>query len=125
MSSFFEQELRKLFGDGKIIQEPHFVGRACLGSLGSDLRVRVEFTDPFVAKNYDVLSVKVLNRTGGVVDQVRLRITEMIGIKKIPNHPSFRDGLAPHIWTYNGKTEWYGYYPDDKDYQAMRQAVSQ
>ena len=125
MSSFFEQELRKLFGDGKIIHEPHFVGRACLGSLGSDLRVRVEFTDPFVARNYDVLSVKVLNRTDGVVDQIRLRITETIGIKKIPNHPSFRDGLAPHIWTYNGKTEWYGYYPDDKDYQTMRQAVSQ
>ena len=35
MSNFFEQELRKLFGDGEIIHDPVFVGRACLGSLGA------------------------------------------------------------------------------------------
>ena len=43
MSNFFEQELRRLFGDGEIIQAPKFVGRACLGELGGDLQVRAEF----------------------------------------------------------------------------------
>lgn len=43
MNNFFEQELRKLFGDDEIIQAPKFVGRACLGELGGDLRVRAEF----------------------------------------------------------------------------------
>ena len=33
VSNFFEQELRKLFGDGKIIHDPAFVGRACVGGL--------------------------------------------------------------------------------------------
>ena len=37
MSNFFEQELRKLFADGTIIRDPVFVGRACLGSLGTIL----------------------------------------------------------------------------------------
>ena len=41
--NFFEQELRRLFGDGEIIQGPKFVGRACLGDLGGELRVRAEF----------------------------------------------------------------------------------
>ena len=43
MSNFFEQELRKLFGDGEIIHDPVFVGRACLGSLGAGRQVRAEF----------------------------------------------------------------------------------
>lgn len=123
MSSFFEQELHKLFGDGKVIQNPQFVGRACLGTLGNDLRVRVQFKDPFVSRNYDVLSVSVLNRTDGEVDKITLRIEEMIGIKQIPNNPNFRDGLSPHIWIYNGKTEWYGYQPNAADYKTMRQEV--
>lgn len=36
--NFFEQELRKLFGDGNIIESPEFVGRTCLGALDGDLR---------------------------------------------------------------------------------------
>ena len=38
MSNFFEQELRKLFEDGQVVPSPKFVGRACLGDLGGDLR---------------------------------------------------------------------------------------
>jgi len=33
VSNFFEAELRRLFADGEIIQNPKFVGRACLGNL--------------------------------------------------------------------------------------------
>jgi len=43
MKNFFEQELRKLFGDGELIHSPHFTGRACLGTLGKNLRVRAQF----------------------------------------------------------------------------------
>ena len=45
MSNFFEQELRKLFGDGKIIHAPAFVGRACVGGLDAGRQVRAEFCD--------------------------------------------------------------------------------
>lgn len=41
--NFFEQELQKLFADGTVISGPTFSGRACLGTLGKDLRVRAEF----------------------------------------------------------------------------------
>ena len=43
MSNFFEQELKKLFGDGMIIGAPAFSGRSCYGTLGKDLRVRAQF----------------------------------------------------------------------------------
>ena len=65
MSNFFEQELRKLFGDGKIIESPQFVGRACLGTLGGDLRVRAQFITGIIANQYNALKIVVLNRTDG------------------------------------------------------------
>ena len=32
--NYFEQELQKLFGGGQVFEDPSFVGRACLGTLG-------------------------------------------------------------------------------------------
>ena len=49
--TFFEQEFRKLFADGSIIQSPQFLGQACFGELDRDLRVRVQFTDPSVLRS--------------------------------------------------------------------------
>ena len=42
MSDFFEhdQELRRLFEDGSVIDTPVFVGRACLGTPGKDAQMR-------------------------------------------------------------------------------------
>ena len=61
--TFYEQELRKLFADGTVIGSPKFTGRACLGTLGKDLRARVQFVTSGHADHYDVISVTVLNRT--------------------------------------------------------------
>jgi len=55
MSNTFEQELRKLFGDGALIQSPTFAGRACLGRLDGELRVRAEFVTTGVADHYNAL----------------------------------------------------------------------
>lgn len=123
MSNFFEQELRKLFGDGKIIESPRFVGRACLGSLDGDLRVRTQFVTAGYVDRYEALLVTVLNRTDGEVDRICLSLRDLLGVKQIPNNPNFQDGLAPYIWTYRGKSEWYAYQPTDADYQALRRAA--
>ena len=108
MNTLFEQELRDLFGDGTIVHKPIFIGRTCFGTLGGDLRVRIEFDDPAVLRNYDSLSVKVINRLSGLVDHIDLPIVDLIGRKMIPDNPNFPDGVAPHIWIYNGTVEWYG-----------------
>ena len=125
MSSFFEQELRKLFGDGKIIGDPFYAGKSCFGTLGKDLRVRVDFMYTCVVGNYDGLEVTVIDRTGGKIDSYVVDIVDLLGMKFPPEHPQFTKGVAPHIWTYNNKTDWYAYYPTDADYQAIRQAVAQ
>lgn len=125
MNTLFEQELRNLFGDGTIVHKPIFIGRTCFGTLGGDLRVRIEFDDPAVLRNYDSLSVKVINRLSGLVDHIDLPIVDLIGRKMIPDNPNFPDGVAPHIWIYNGTVEWYGYKPNAADRAAIRSTVAQ
>ena len=123
--TFYEQELRKLFADGTVIGSPKFTGRACLGTLGKDLRVRVQFVTSGHADHYDAISITVLNRTDGVVDKLRLRLKDILGIKQVPGNPNFRNGVSPHIWEDGGKAEWYAFRPTAADYSAMRQAVSE
>lgn len=77
MNNFFEHELRKLFGDGEIIQSPRFTGRACLGTLGKDLRVRAQFVTTGIADHYDALRINVLNPIDGPVDTITFRFREM------------------------------------------------
>lgn len=119
--NFFEQELRKLFEDGEIIHEPRFVGRACLGELDGDLRVRAEFTNLGIACEYRALKVTVLKRTDGEVDKLLLDLADVMGKKTVPDS-NFPGGIAPHFCTY-GDGEWYVYQPTAADYQALRRAV--
>ena len=124
-SSLFLQELQDLFGDGTIVHKPIFIGRTCFGTLGGDLLVRIEFEAPAVLRNYDSLSVKVIHRLSGLVDHIVLPIVDLIGRKMIPDNPNFPDGVAPHIWIYNGTVEWYGYKPNAADRAAIRSTVAQ
>jgi len=125
MSSFFDQELWRLFGDGKIIDSPACAGRSCLGTLGRDLRVRVQFVSTHVADEYDALKLTVLNRTDGPVDTLVLKLRDLLGKKPVPGNPNFREGVTPHIWKDYGKFEWYAYRPTDADYETIRQAAAQ
>lgn len=125
MSSFFEQELRKLFGDGKIIDDPTYSGRSCFGTLGKDLRVRVRFITSGYADHYDSLKITVLNRTDGPVDTLVLKLKDLLGMKPVPGNPNFRNGVVPHILDDYGKVGWYAFHPMDADYEAIRAAVGQ
>lgn len=118
MSDFYEQELRKLFGDGKIIGSPFYAGKSCFGTLGKDLRVRVDLMDTCV-------DVAVIDRTKGPLDHFAVSFSDLLGRKFPPEHPQYVYGVTPHIWTYNNKTDWYAYHPTDADYEAIRQAVVQ
>ena len=107
MSNFFEQELRKLFGDGKIIHDPAFVGRACVGGLDAGRQVRAEFVTMGHADHYEALRVTLLDNDLGVVDKLTLRLEDVWGKKAIPNNPYLKSGVTPHIWVNDDKTEWY------------------
>ncbi len=125
MSSFFEQELWHLFGDGKTFDTPACSGRACLGTLGRDLRVRAQFISTHISGEYDALKLTVLNRTDGPVDILVLKLKDLLGKKPVPGNPNFRNGVSPYIWVYQGKPEWYAFQPTAADYDTIRQAAKE
>ena len=77
MTNFFLEELRKIYGDGRVIHDPQVVGECCYGSLG-DLRVKARFTKDIVANQYPYLTVSILNLTKGEIDSVRMKIGDII-----------------------------------------------
>lgn len=123
--NFFEGELRKLFGDGKIISTPSFTGLACLGTLDKDLRIRAQFVTTGYADHYDALKLTVLNRTDGPVDTLLLRFRDIWGRKPVPGNPNFPSGVSPHIWTCDGRTEWYAWSPAQADRGQLIQQIQQ
>ncbi len=125
MSNFFERELGRVFGDGQVICDPTYSGRACLGTLGKDLRVRAQFISTHISNQYDALKLTVLNRTDGPVDTLVLKLGDLLGKKPVPGNPNFRSGVTPHIWDDYGKLEWYAYRPTAADYETIRQAAKQ
>ena len=86
-------------------------------------RAKIQFTTCGTADHYEALQMTILNRSDGQVDTLRLHFKDVLGTKQVSN-PNFRNGVAPHAWTYNGKTEWYAYHPNSRDYQKLTDAVS-
>ena len=104
--NFFESELKKIMRNSAILKDQKYVGRMCYGTIGGDLRARVEFVTLGVSDHYAGIKASIINRKEGVVDSVLLRFTDIWGKQKVSN-PNFKEGMNPHIWTNSGKSEWY------------------
>lgn len=121
--NYFEQELRKLFGNDAAISDKRFVGRAFFGKLTENLRVRVDFVTMGTANHYEALKATVINRNDGPVDTLTLRFSDLLGRKPV-NNPNFREGISPYIWKYGDKIEWYVYKPTKADYDQISGALN-
>ena len=121
--NYFEQELRRLFGNDAAISDKRFVGRAFFGKLTENLRVRVDFVTMSTANHYEALKATVINRNDGPVDTLVLRFSDLLGRKSV-NNPNFREGISPYIWKYGDKIEWYVYKPTKADYDQISGALN-
>ena len=120
--TFFERELKKMFGTGASFSEPRFVGNCCYGRLTDQIRVKINFQTGMVADHYDRLKVTLLNRNEGTIDSMVVKFGDVLGLKKTTN-PNFRDGVNPHIWSYGKESGWYVYQPGKEDYKVLSEAV--
>ena len=106
----FQNELNKIFGNDSVFDNTRFVGRACYGSLGADLKASAQFVSLHISNQYDALKINIINRTEGAIDSVTIRFKELWG-NKYTNNPNFREGVSPHLWLDGDKLEWYVYTP--------------
>lgn len=117
--NIFEQELRRLAASCREIKNPVIAGRALYGDLGGDNRVKLQFVTMRTYESYEALQATVLNRNDGKVDSLRFHFDDVWGKK----FDLDRNRGVPHIWTYNGKSEWYAYQPTNADFQQLGRAV--
>ena len=119
--TFYEKELRKIVEPN--YPDATFVGRACYVRLNEMNRAKIQFITGGIANQYNALWVTILNRQEGDVDNLVLRFSDLLGIKKVSN-PNYRDGIMPHIWDNHGDVGWYVYHPTSQDYQKLYSAVN-
>jgi len=122
MKSFFEQELRKLASQLSMLEDVRFVGRACYGRVSENIRAKLQFVTMGHADHYEALQVTLINNTEGEIDRSVIRLKELWGMLPTDN-PNFPQGVAPHIWTYSGKSEWYAAQPGPAEYEALAEGV--
>ena len=115
--NFFESELKKIMRNSAILKDQKYVGRMCYGTIGGDLRARVEFVTLGVSDHYAGIKASIINRKEGVVDSILLRFSDIWGKPKVSN-PNFKEGVNPHIWTDNGQSDWYVFYPGAAEYRT-------
>ena len=120
--TFFQSELEKILGKSSLLKNKKYLGKCCYGILDGDIRAKVEFKDRQVADNYSGIWVTILNRKEGPLDTVYLSFSEILGKKQV-NNPNFREGVIPHIWTNEGKDQWYAYQPVKSDYRKLTEKV--
>ena len=121
--NYFEQELRRLFGNDASISDKRFVGRAFFGKLADNLRVRIEFVTLGMSDHYEAIKATIINRNDGPVDAVTLRFSDLLGRETVSNQ-NFRDGITPYIWKYGDKIEWYVYKPIKADYDQISESLN-
>lgn len=116
--NFFEQEMRKMFGDSPVIQDAQYCGRTLIGKVDDELRVKLQFITTGIADNYDSIRLKIINRTEGEVDTEVFRFTDILGTPNAPSRPIY-------IWSNRGgDTNWYGYRPTEIDYDQISETIN-
>lgn len=101
--NFYEKEMRQMFGDSDIFQEPKFTGKTMLAKLDDELRIKLQFAASYISGQFDSIQMTVINRTDGVVDKQQFKFSDIIGKFTRPG----REPLDYHMWEYQGKPEWY------------------
>ena len=124
MTNFFEEELRKLFGNGEAICNPVFLGNVCAGTLDGDLRVRAEFAATEEKDEYDALLIRVIHRGGGEIDRLTLRFLDVWGKKPRQKSPQTVEDTEPCVVAFANRADWV-VTPDDEDRRILRERVGQ
>lgn len=76
--NIFEEELRRLFGDGIILDSPMFSGQLCMAEVGTDCHVQIQFIPGTAKDQYDTLQIIALRQTNGYVDAFRLKLSDVL-----------------------------------------------
>lgn len=114
------EELKKMFEGRITMQDMHYVGKACYGKLEENLRGKIELGQGFLDSGYTRLTVSVLERTNGLVDQMKFLISDVTGFKKETDGERM---AGPELNSYEDSI-WWNCEIEEADYQKIAEAVN-
>ncbi len=118
--TFFEQELRRIVKHCDAIHCARFVGRECIARLTDDVTVKLSFRSMKIADHYDALQIRLLNRRDGEIDTQMLRLSDVWGKVTMRGR---NEPIEPYAWTYQDETNWYGFQPNEMQFDLLSRSV--
>ena len=120
--TFFEKELRRIVKHSEMIHHPKFVGRECIARLSEDITVKLSFRSLGIANQYDTLHIRIMNRHEGEIDNQIIRFADLWGKVTMRSSGSL---ICPHIWDDCGRVHWYGFTPNEMQYDLLSHSVDE
>lgn len=114
------EELKKMFEGRIAMQDMHYVGKACYGRLEENLRGKIELGQGFMDNGYTRLTISVLERTNGLVDQMKFLISDVTGLKQEIDGERI---AGPELRSYKDSV-WWNCEMEETDYQKIAEAVN-
>ena len=114
------EELKKMFEGRIAMQDMHYVGKACYGRLEENLRGKIELGQGFMDNGYTRLTISVLERTNGLVDQMKFLISDVTGLKQEIDGERI---AGPELRSYKDSV-WWNCEMEETDYQKLAEAVN-
>jgi len=113
--TFFENELKKMFGNNSAMTDIRYVGNALIGRLTDDTIAKISFVMSICHGQYPAVVIQVINPKSGEVDRQSLNFGNVFGQSK--------KGI--YIYDDDRDVYWRGIVPSRQDYKAMNSAAEQ
>ena len=116
--TFFAKELKHIAEYSEYIYQEKYAGNTLVFALTENITARIDFATTMIANQYNVVQIKLINKAEGVIDTLRLTLSDVIGKKR-----AVFGEVAPHIWKDGNNVDWYGYHLKVNDYIAIAQEI--
>lgn len=118
--NYFASQLKWMLGDQPEFKDAKYVGRACFVPLANGTNIKAEFVTRGTHQKYEAIKLTAINKEDGQIDSTILDFKDFC--KSRPG--STAGTYTPHIWTYNGESEWYGKPPTYSEKEAIAEAAN-
>lgn len=101
-----------------------FLPNCCILTINHHLIAKITYTITTTSNQYDAISVEIINKNKGQIDKLVVKISDIIGIKKID-----KTNIRPHLWKSticndNDNIDWYTYEPTNTEFEKMYEIVN-
>ena len=74
--TFFENELKKMFGNNSVMTDIRYVGNTLIGRLTDDTIAKISFTTNNIHGQYESALIKIINPKSGEVDRQSINFND-------------------------------------------------